>query len=124
MGIAGAGDHHMALAIVGQVEQSVPGDIGQEYLNALLRWQENAVDAGRMSLGYVKGTILHHFHGAKRNRQYQSRWKILTQSGFDPLRDIVRNAQGIWELVGNKVGLRDSLSNYMHSRNEDGVDVD
>ena len=121
MGIAGAGDHHMALACVGKVEHSIPNNIGGEYLNALLRWQERAVGASQMSLGYVKGTILHEWHGAKRNRQYQSRWKILTDAKFDPLRDITKNAQGIWELAGTNNLLRDSLSNYMASRDEDST---
>ena len=102
----------------------MPGDIGREYMNSLIRWQEHAMGAGQASLGYVDGTIIHHFHGAKRNRQYETRWKILTHSNFDPLRDIVKNAQGIWELVGKKVGLRNSLSNYMASRDEDGTSVD
>ncbi len=124
MGIAGAGDHHMALACVGRVEDSVPHNIGTEYLNCLLRWQENAVAAGQLSLGYVKGTIVHEWHGAKRNRQYQSRWKILTHNNFDPLRDIVKNAQGVWELSGGKVRLRNSLTNYMVSRNEDATTAD
>lgn len=112
----------MALACIGKVENSVPADIGQQYLEALLRWQEKAVDEGKLSLGYVPGTILHEWHGAKRNRQYQSRWKILTDSKFDPLRDIVKNTQGVWELVDNKFALRDGLSNYMAARNEDSVD--
>ena len=123
MGVAGAGDHHMALACVGRVEHSVPEAIGQRYLTALLQWQALASEAARGSLGYVRGTIIHHFHGAKRNRQYQSRWKILTENGFDPHTDIVKNAQGVWELVPGKVALRDALTNYMASRNEDSIDL-
>lgn len=113
----------MALAVLGRTLESVPSTIGAKYMDALLAWQEKAVAAGNYSLGYVPGSIIHHWHGAKRNRQYQSRWRILTDNQFDPQRDIVKNMHGVWELCGQKPFLRDALSNYMHSRDEDATTV-
>ena len=38
----GAADHHMALALVGEVASSLPGGIGEAYARPLLRWQARA----------------------------------------------------------------------------------
>lgn len=122
-GVAGAGDHHMALALVGRVHESAPGDVHSKYLEALWQWQEKALRACTGGLGYVNGSILHSWHGSKRSRQYQSRWRILTEQQFDPTRDIDKNVQGVWELTGSKPALRELLSNYLKSRNEDSRDV-
>lgn len=119
----GAGDHHMALALIGRVHESVPRGIHPNYLAAITQWQERAERAIAGNIGYVPGTIEHHWHGSKDKRGYISRWGILTKHQFDPLCDLRRNTFGVPELAGNKPKLRLDLDRYFRSRDEDANTV-
>ncbi len=115
----GAGDHHMALALIGRVRESVPGGISAAYLRPLLQWQDRATHHIGQNIGYVPGTIEHAWHGSKDKRAYVDRWAILTRHGFDPDTDLVRNTWGVFELAGNKPELRRDIDRYFRSRDED-----
>jgi hypothetical protein len=118
-GAMGAGDHHMALALIGRVRESVPGDAHPGYVAPLVRWQERAQRHIGGNLGVVPGTIEHLWHGPKAARGYVSRWGILTKHGFDPATDLKRNVWGLPELAGNKPELRRDIERYFRSRVED-----
>lgn len=115
----GAGDHHMALALIGRVGESVPGGIHPNYLAALEQWQRRAQHHVAGNIGYVPGTIEHRWHGSKERRGYISRWGILTKHQFDPVADIKRNTHGVPELAGNKPELARDIDRYFRSRAED-----
>ncbi|WP_158800834.1 hypothetical protein [Acidisoma sp. L85] len=116
--ILGAGDHHMALALINRVTESVPSGISASYLRMLLAWQTRARHiAGNIS--YVPGTIEHLWHGPKDKRAYVDRWGILTTNAYDPDHDIKRNVWGVWELAGNKPALTRAIDRYLRSRDED-----
>ncbi len=115
----GAADHHMALALIGKVRDSIPGNLPAGYTAPLLVWQERALAAIRRNIGYVAGTIEHAFHGAKAKRAYVERWSVLAKHGFDPSLDLKRNAGGVMELAGNKPGLRHDIDLYFRQRDED-----
>lgn len=115
----GAGDHHMALALIGRARASIPAGISDGYLRPLLAWEQRAAAAIRRNVGYVAGTIEHSWHGAKDKRAYGSRWNILVRHGFDPFTDLKRNVWGVYELAGNKPELRRDIDAYFRSRNED-----
>jgi hypothetical protein len=117
--ILGAADHHMALGLVGEILMSVPGYINEAYLDILRVWEARAVEHGNYSIGYIQGTIEHAFHGRKADRRYVDRWKIITESNFDPRYDIKKNVYGVYELAGNKPKLTLDLLHYMMQRNED-----
>lgn len=117
---AGAGDHHMALALIGKVRMSVPKGITAGYLRPLIQWQHRAVRDINFNIGYLEGsTIEHSWHGRKSDRQYIQRWDILTRHEFDPDTDIKRNSWGVLELAGNKPRLRHDIDMYFRQRNED-----
>ena len=116
----GAADHHMALALIGRVMESVPGNLPAAYSAPLLQWQARATQHIGESLGYVAGTIEHQWHGAKVARGYASRWSILSKHNFDPNTDLKRNLHGVVELAGNKPRLAADIDRYMRSRMEDG----
>ena len=120
--ILGANDHHMARALLGDVDNSVNRKMSLAFKTELRRWQARA-QALKRNVGYVPGTLFHHWHGPKKNRRYLDRWKILVEHQFDPNTDIHRDAQGLYQLSGNKIGLRDDLRKYFRQRNEDSVDV-
>jgi len=118
----GANDHHMARALLGDVKRSVNQNMNIGFKRALELWQEHALELKR-NVGYVPGTIFHHWHGPKKNRRYLDRWKILVEHEYDPATDIKRDFQGLYQLTGNKPELRDDLRAYFRQRNEDSVDV-
>jgi hypothetical protein len=115
----GAGDHHMALALLDRARESVPAGITDGYLRPLLRWQARAIQHIGGNIGYVAGTIEHGWHGAKNKRAYVDRWDIITRNRFDPDTDLMRNTWGVLELAGNKPRLRLDIDRYFRSRDED-----
>jgi hypothetical protein len=115
----GAGDHHMALALIGRVRESVPGGISTGYMRPLLRWQDRAAQHISQNIGFVPGTIEHAWHGSKDKRAYVDRWTILTRNAFDPETDLLRNTWGVFELSGNKPRLRREIDRYFRARDED-----
>jgi hypothetical protein len=126
-GILGSGDRHMACALVGKVEHSYSGGVHQNYAAILHEWQNRATRHIKRDVGFVPGTVIHQWHGKKVDRQYGSRWKILEDNQFDPMTDIKRDWQGLWQLETNderQITLRDAIRRYFRSRNEDSVDLE
>jgi hypothetical protein len=115
----GAADHHMALALVGRVTDSIPGNMSPGYRAPLLRWQDRAMRHIAGNISYVPGTIEHYWHGAKERRKYVDRWSVLSDNDFDPQTDLKRNSFGVIELTGNKPKLRREIDAYFRSRDED-----
>lgn len=123
-GILGAGDHHMALALIGSVQDSLPGETLARYNRKCRLWQERAESGVRRNVGFVPGTILHDWHGKKADRRYVDRWKILLQHGYDPDNDIRRDWQGLIQLDPRKPRLRDDIRAYFRARREDSTDLE
>jgi hypothetical protein len=117
--ILGAGDHHLALALVNKVRQSVPGGIHDNYLKPLIELERRAKQHIAGNLGYITGTIEHMWHGAKDLRKYIDRWNVLVKNKYDPEADIKRNTYGVIELAGTKPMLRADIDRYHRQRNED-----
>lgn len=120
----GAGDHHMALALIGKAHTSLPGFISDGYRRHVFAWQSRAQHHINMRLSYMPWTIEHSWHGRKEHRKYVSRWDILKRHKFDPDTDLKRNCDGVLELVGNKPMLMKDIHRYFADRNEDCNSVD
>jgi hypothetical protein len=110
--------------MIGQVDYSIHGKVHENYKKIARAWQEKAKKVINGDIGFVEGTIAHFWHGSKKNRKYQERWQILIDNDFDPEVDIVKDANGLWKLAGNKPKLRDDLRKYFSQRNEDGIDIE
>lgn len=124
--ILGAGDRHMALGLIGCIENSVSNEIHPNYMRELLEWQERAKRYIRRDVGYVPGSIAHFWHGKKKDRGYSSRWKILIENQYDPTTDLKRDAQGLYQLESfsdRQLRLRDQIRSYFRARSEDSIDV-
>jgi hypothetical protein len=121
--VLGAADHHMAMALIGRVMDSIPRNVTEGYIAPLVRWQNRAAAIG-MNVGSVHGTIEHDFHGSKRKRRYIERWDILHKHKFDPQTDLIKNEFGVVELSGNKPGLRMDIERYFSERHEDANTLD
>lgn len=126
--ILGAADHHMALAMIGRGGQSYPSNVSDGYKRMINKWQERAEKNIFRDIGYVPGTILHHWHGKKKDRKYVERWDILTkeypQGKYDPYEDLIMGWNGLYMLDNTNVELRDNVRSYMRARNEDSIDLD
>ncbi len=115
----GAADHHMALALIGKVADSIPNNLSDGYKVPLRQWEKNALSFIAGHIGALPGTIEHGWHGPKEKRAYVSRWDILYRNKFDPRSDMKRNTYGVWELSGNKPQLSHDIDAYFRSRDED-----
>jgi hypothetical protein len=123
--ILGAGDRHMALGLIGCMEQSFE-HLNEQYRNALMQWQRRAERWVKRDVGFVPGSIYHFWHGKKKDRGYTDRWKILRDANFDPLYDLTRDSQGLLKLETwdeRQMKLRDQIRGYFRSRNEDSIDT-
>jgi hypothetical protein len=117
--VCGAGDHHMALALIGKPEISLPGGLHPNYVKMVTDWAHKAERFIERDVGHVAGTLLHHFHGWKEDRGYENRWKIVQGTQFDPEVDLIPDDRGVLHLAPGRTYLRDRLRQYMRQRNED-----
>lgn len=118
--IAGAGDHHMACAMIGKASLSYPPDgLHPNYIKRVREWEHRAEKYIQRNIGHVAGSILHYFHGAKKDRKYKERWDILKSNRFDPDHDLTHDWQGMPTIAHDARGLRDDLRRYFRERNED-----
>jgi len=122
--ILGSGDHNMACALIGRVSESIHGDMQQSFKDYWKEWEDRATRSIKRDIGYMPGTIVHHFHGSKKFRGYVDRWKILVEEKFDPNLDLKKDVQGVLTLTDRNIELRDSIRAYFGSRNEDDIRVD
>ncbi len=126
--ILGAGDRHMALAFVGKAECSFVHDMQSEYAQDILRFQDRCHHTIRKDVGVVPGTIVHNWHGKKRDRRYFDRWQILINNDYKPHRDIKKDSFGVFNFVDDHsprfIRLRDEIRHYFRQRNEDSVDLE
>lgn len=126
--VLGSADRHMAHAWIGRVHESVNRNMSGPYVRKLEAYQNRCEHFVKRDIGYLPGTIMHHFHGSKKNRRYADRWKILTETNFDPDLDIKPDWQGLYQLsdLGDcrSNELRDRIRAYFRQRNEDDLSVD
>jgi hypothetical protein len=123
IGILGSGDHHMACALIDRVLDSIHGSVHPTFKDYWLKWQERCGRFIKQDVGCMAGTITHQWHGSKINRKYNTRWRILTENGFDYTQDLSKDIQGLWQFTNNKPKLRDQIRGYFSQRNEDSIDV-
>ncbi len=119
LGGMGSGDHHMALALAGMADHSIPNGAGTVYRDAVKIWEMRAIRAVNYKIGSVPLTIEHKWHGDKKRRGYLTRWGIFVKHGFDPISDLRRNTWGVLEFDGNKPALEREFDCYHRSRQED-----
>ena len=125
--IVGSADWHMACALVGQLEKSVYPALHEDcpvYVEWLEHWAHRAEKYLKFNVGYMDGLVLHQYHGKKSKRGYYNRWKVITNSKFNPHLDLKRDWQGMWQLTDHNHKLRDDLRVYFRSRDEDDRCVD
>ncbi len=122
--ILGSADFHMAMSFVGMADKTLNEKLHPNYKKLVMIFQDRCERHLKRNFGYVNGVILHEFHGSKKNRFYQERWKILVNNEFDPITDIKKDCNDLWQLENVKFRMRDEIRKYFRSRNEDSIDWD
>lgn len=117
--IAGSADTVMGNAFKGDFSIYLPGSPSQALMDSMDSWQKTAQATVRNRIGYVRGALAHHWHGASGNRGYEKRWDIMSFHQFDPTQDIVTDANGMHRWAGNKPQLEDDFRLSLASRKED-----
>jgi hypothetical protein len=121
--ILGSNDYFMAQALVGSVTPEMTRMPGSNYAASLMEWQQRCEKLIHHDLGCVDTTIFHYWHGRRRDRGYDNRWRILVENQFDPVVDLKKNAEGLFELTNRNVALREAIRSYFRSRNEDSSEA-
>lgn len=121
--VLGAGDHHMALSLLGVAQLSVPAGLQANYYAMVYDWQKRATQWVKKNLGFAAISWNHEWHGKKQDRQYESRWQILQKYQFDPVHDLVADTQGALHLSEEGLRMRDAFRRYYRARAECSVDV-
>jgi hypothetical protein len=116
----------MATSLIGRIQDSLPPNFESlcpRYYEMLVNWQDRATKYVRKNIGYMDGLLVHYWHGNKKDRRYVDRWKILLEEQYDPIDDLKKDWQGLWQLTDRSVQLRDRIRAYFRQRNEDSIDV-
>ena len=83
-------------------------------------WLKKVFEIVNGNVDYIRGTLVHYFHGYPKDRGYGTRGKILIDNKFDPDIDIGYRDDGLIYLKTNKPKLRQDLIEYFESRNDHG----
>jgi hypothetical protein len=121
--ILGSADRHMCYAFIALIDFTYPKNINQNYIK-MLRAFEERVKPFWANIGYVKGTIIHNWHGKKKHRQYRERWSILVKHDYNPITDIRYEYKHLIALNNNKPFMRNDIQKYFLQRNEDSIDLE
>ena len=118
--VVGSADYYMVKALFGEVEEVLRPEYSFEYNQLAREWQTRAITAVQKNVGIMPGLLTHYWHGPKQQRGYELRPQVLAATKFNPLRDIKKDAQGLYTLAGVNIPLRDALLSLARTRNEDG----
>ncbi len=60
--------------------------------------------------------VSHLWHGDKDQRIYAARYRLLADTGYDPGRDLVRSASGVWDWAAHAHTVQTAVGEYLGSR--------
>jgi hypothetical protein len=125
--IWGGGDYHMSWALIERPDKMMRNDLHRNYQKICKQWYHRCRTHIRRNVGVMEGTVLHYWHGRKTDRGYNAKHALLAEVGFDPLRHLKKDFQGVWQLHDDRstafVQLRDLMRKVAHERDEDSNDT-
>jgi hypothetical protein len=123
----GGADWHMAHALIEKTQGMMRNDLHHDYKKLVMQWYYRCHTHIRRNVGVMEGTILHNWHGRKTDRGYNAKHELLAKVGFDPLRHLKRDSQGLYQLHDDRstafVQLRDLMRRIAKERDEDSDDT-
>jgi hypothetical protein len=124
--VDGGADHDMARALIEQATGLSRNSSHPNFKTILAEWEDRCRWGIRRNVGMMEGTLLHHWHGPKRKRQYTAKYH-LTAGAYDPLRHIKRDSQGLYQLHDdgseNFIKFRDGIRALAALRKEDSTEL-
>lgn len=117
--ILGSADQHMAHAFVGQLEKTIHPKFSVNYQNKLKNFQQKCEIYIKNNLGYVPGSIVHYWHGSKKDRGYTTRFNILINHQFDPDKHLEKDWQGLYRWTDQDYYMHYDILRYFNARKED-----
>lgn len=121
-GIVGSSDYLMTYGLFGDMATAIGNTNTDGYYQSIIAWGERCKGLTGVP-GYVDGLLMHHWHGPKIRRGYNSRQRILDEHRFDPNIHLARQANGAFcwnlDLPGFPVGMIQDFKDYFRSRDED-----
>ena len=125
--IWGGGDWHMSHALIEKTEGMMRNDLHRNYKKLCMQWYQRCRTHIRRNVLVMSGTVVHHWHGKKVGRGYNSKHNMLAKYGFDPLRHLTRDSSGLYQLHDDRsttfVQIRDAMRRVAAERNEDSIDI-
>ena len=125
--IWGGADWHMAHALVDKTDGMMNPNLHPNYKSVVSEWHHRCQRHIRKNVGCMEGSIFHSWHGRKTERGYAIKHSLLARLGFDPLRHLKRDHQGLYQLHDDGsdtfTGLRDTMRQIAHDRDEDSNDT-
>lgn len=123
----GGGDWHMSHALIEKTEGMMRNDLHRNYKKLVNQWYQRCRTHIRRNVLVMEGTVLHHWHGKKSDRGYNSKHQLLANFGFDPLRHLTKDSQGLYQLHDDRsttyVQIRDMMRRISVERNEDSPEI-
>lgn len=121
----GGADFHLGHALIEKTEGMFRSDLHRNYKKMCMQVYERCRTHIRRNVLVMDGAIFHSWHGPKTQRGYSSKHSLLAKFGFDPLRHLKRDSQGLWMLNDDRstsfVQLRDMLRVIAKERDEDST---
>jgi len=117
--VLGSADQHMAHAFVGRMSQTLHKNYNENYKKKLMEWQDRCNKVIKCNLGYIPGSILHYWHGSKKDRGYTTRFNILIKHKYDPAVHIEKDWQGVYRWTDRDYPFHYDIMRYFGSRKED-----
>lgn len=123
----GGSDYATAHALTGIKDGMIRKDLHPNYQALTNEWFDRCQKYVRRNVLVMEGTITHYWHGRKSQRGYNAKHALLAKYGFDPLRHLKRDAQGLYMLNDDGsesfIQLRDQFRRIAVSRNEDSPET-
>jgi hypothetical protein len=123
----GGSDYHSAWAMIERPDRMMRNDLHKNYKKMCMQWYYRCHTHIRRNIGCMEGAIFHNWHGRKTERGYLAKHALLAKYGFDPLRHLKRDSQGLYALHDDRstayVEIRDAMRRIAKERDEDSSDT-
>jgi hypothetical protein len=120
--ILGGGDRTISAAAYGRFSDPIASTLlNKAQQRHYLNWAQPFFAEVRGRVGFVKGNLVHLWHGSLENRKYLQRHKDLLSFDFNPSTDLVIDSQGCWDWRTPKPALQRYIKQYFQERMEDDV---
>jgi len=89
----------------------------KDILDMFEEWNKKTIRLIDSSVSFIEGDIIHLYHGKMINRNYNSRYEILSELKFNKELDISMGDNNLWKI--NRIELLSKIGRYFEGRNED-----